>query len=82
MSHTHWRRYLQDAARENDANELVNKVSEAKMAIILRYRELTETGDSQEERQALRKAVRVLRSIEVKRLGFPMIKDEFGNPVY
>ena len=81
MSTTHRRSCIQDAEIETDPNELVDKVSEAKMAIVARYRELIDAADSEEERQSLAEATRVLRKIEVERLGFPQIEDEHGNRI-
>jgi hypothetical protein len=71
LRYPEWQLEYQDVLLETDSEQLAERVADAETAIFNRLQQLSESQDSQGERQAIQDAIRALRVIERDRLGFP-----------
>ena len=70
----------EEALIEFDSELLQKKIEATENAIFLRFQELAGTnGQAHGERLALNDALRALRALQVNRLHYPKVPDEYLN---
>jgi hypothetical protein len=68
-----WRRYLQKAIRETEADKLLSLVHDTESALFHRWHELGSDDSYDEERVEMKDATESLRMIKIHRLGWPWL---------
>ena len=66
-----WQQAYQDALIETTPEQLNQRVLKAEAALFTRLQALSDSRDGDDERQAIDDAMRSLRVIQVKKLGYP-----------
>jgi hypothetical protein len=66
-----WQRKLQAALHESNPEKLRRRVQAAEGAIFLRCQELADGPDGHAEQQAIADATRILRRLQIEKLGYP-----------
>jgi hypothetical protein len=66
-----WRKSIQAAKGEDCANKLAELVRDAETAIFMRLQELDGDARNLREREDIDQAIRILRDLQVKKLGYP-----------
>ena len=77
LEYPSWQKHLQEALLEFQPEELQRKMEVAETAIFHRFQELAGRGNHNEEHLALNDALRTLRSLQVEKLHFPKIPEEY-----
>ena len=73
-----WQKPYQEALLEFDPHNLEEKILAAEHAIFLRFQELASVnGLGTDERVALNDALRALRALQIDKLHYPKLPDEF-----
>jgi hypothetical protein len=71
IKYPHWQREFEAALREDDPQSLRQRVDVAEAALFLRSQALVGSAQGQAEQQAISDAIRILRSIQREKLGYP-----------
>jgi hypothetical protein len=80
FKYSSWQKPYQEALIEFEPELLQEKIEATENAIFLRFQELAGTnGQAYGERLALNDALRALRALQVDRLHYPKVPDEYLN---
>jgi hypothetical protein len=71
IKYPHWQREFEAALLEGDPQTLRQRVHAAETAIFLRSQALVGSAQEHAEQQAISDAIRILRSIQREKLGYP-----------
>jgi len=71
IKYPHWQRQFEAALLEGDAQTLRQRVDAAEAALFLRSQALAVTAPKNPELQAISDAIRILRTIQTEKLGYP-----------
>jgi putative component of toxin-antitoxin plasmid stabilization module len=74
LPYPEWQGPLQEAVLEFDRETLAQKALKAEALILERLRQLQQSSDGHQERQAITDGVSLLRIIRRERLGYPVGK--------
>lgn len=71
LAYPQWQILLQEVILEFDHDKLAEKALKVEAIIVERLRELPQSVDSQDEKEAIRYGLSLLKSIKCERLGYP-----------
>ena len=71
IKYPHWQREFENALLEANPQTLRQRVDAAEAALFLRSQALAGSAPDQAEQQAIFDAIRILRDIQEKKLGYP-----------
>jgi hypothetical protein len=71
IKYPHWQREFEDALLEAEPQTLRQRVDVAEAVLFLRSQALAGSAQDQAEQQAISDAIRILREIQEKKLGYP-----------
>jgi hypothetical protein len=79
LEYPSWQQSYREALLEFDLEKLQQKVEAAESAIFLRMQEMAGRSDGHAERRALQDAFSALRSLQIERLNYPKLPDEYNR---
>lgn len=71
LAYPQWQTPLQEAIFEVDRDKLAEKILKVEAVIVERLRELRESIDSQDEKNAIRRGLSLIKTIKREKLGYP-----------
>ena len=71
LRYPQWQSPLQEVILELNRERLSEKALHAEAVILERLRELQQSSDSEDEKEAIRYGLALLKSIKCERLGYP-----------
>ena len=71
LPYPEWQRALQEAMLEFDGNKLTERVLNAEALIVERLRQLQESKDGRNEREAIDDGLFILRTLKREKLRYP-----------
>ena len=74
LKYPEWQKPLEAAVLELDRDKLAEKILKVEAMIVERLRELPQSVDGQDEKEAIRRGLSLIKNIKHEKLGYPDVQ--------